>query len=724
MLGRVGQLHDLLKAAQGRSISDPEDRQSVEKAREGYEMMVRNPELNFRCGTLALAEIARMQGKPASTIDALIQEPSPKEGVSLLRLVQLSRQFGLGLVPVKRADNAPLPVPCIVHWAQNHYGALLEYRADLGSYRTIFGDPNWISAPDVDAEASGYFLIPANQRPASWPVASDAECAQVLGRSFIYSINDSKDKGGKVDPTNPNAKRPDCPDAKGMPAWWVSEPYINVWLADEPVGYTTSRGEDFPFRLTIKQRDSVGSFFAYSRPGFLHNWYSRIYIQGMPVKLTQYVTNYSGTNIIGITTNHPPVYSTNGFLSWTATLDLPTGGQVTYNSSSNWTYSYDEETKTYLQPSYGVLGDGTHYVVPGFPLGSSYTAPDSGLLIPGTSYEYGYGYWNDAASGFRVVNADGSVDRYGLIYWRSNGIAGYYESEALLTQHTDPIGNDANLFYELYTNLNSIICFRLKQVVDYDGKTNTLTYLSSNPALIQKITTPYNQTATFAYNGQWYLTNITDAVSNSSGFVWDSNGRVGTLNTPYGPTTFTYYDADLPGTNDSTLNGDIPVNRSVTVVDPNGGTDIYAYCFNSQTGAGTPSQFDTSIIPQNTPLGTLDTGTNTVGHDYAAVCFRNSFHWDSREAASLSTTNVASMGAADFAKARMQHWLGDSNNVFQTELLSVEQDPSPDGTTPGQLTFYDYYGKGLKCLQGTNSQVAVIARRQPSTPDRIRLETI
>ena len=306
-LGRVGQLHDLLKAAEGRSISDPEDRQRIEKAREGYVMMLRNPELNFRCGTLALAEIARMQGKPTSTIAALIEEPSPKEGVSLLRLVQLSRQYDLGLVAVKRADNTPLPTPCIVHWAQNHYGALLEYRADLGSYRAIFGEPNWMSAPDVDAEASGYFLIPENQRPASWPIVPDAECSQVLGRSYIYSINDSKDKGCIIKPTDPVVRCPNCPDAKGMPAWWVSEPYINVWLADEPVSYTTSRGEDFPFRVTVKQRDSLGTVFTYPRPGLLHNWYSRIYIQGMPLTYTQYVTNYSGTNITGIVTNHPPV---------------------------------------------------------------------------------------------------------------------------------------------------------------------------------------------------------------------------------------------------------------------------------------------------------------------------------------------------------------------------------------------------------------------------------
>ncbi|MGH7953326.1 MAG: hypothetical protein ACREFE_15630, partial [Limisphaerales bacterium] len=299
------------------------------------------------------------------------------------------------------------------------------------------------------------------------------------------------------------------------------------------------------------------------------------------------------------------------------------------------------------------------------------------------------------------------------IYWRTNQSTGNYECEALLTQKTDPIGNTANLTYETYTN-NGAVLFRLKQVADYDGKINSFLYFSDNPGLLKEIITPYNQIATFAYDSSGNLTNITDAATNISGISWDSNGRVTTLTTPYGMTRFNYYDADLPGSNDSTLNGDVAVDRAVTVVDPNGGTNIYAYCFDSQTGAGTPSQFDSSVIPQNTPLGTLDTGTNEVSHDYAGVNFRNSFHWDSRETASLSTTTISNMIASDFLKARMQHWLGDSNNVYQTDLLSVEQDPSPDGTTPGQLTFYDYYGKGLTYLQGTNSQVAVIARRLSS----------
>ena len=704
-LGQVETLPDLLKAAEARTITDPEDRRRIEMAREGYATMLANPSLNYRCGTLALTEIARMQGKPASVINALIEDPSPKEGVSLLRLVELSRQFNLGMVAVKRTDHTPLPVPCIVHWAQNHYGALLEYHADSGLYRVIFGDPNWISAPDMDAESSGYFLIPADQRPASWPLVSDAECANVLGRSYIYTINDNKDKGCKVDPTSPNAK---CPSCDGMPAWWVTEPYINVFLADEPVKYTTSRGS-MDFRVTVKQRDSVGNLFAYPRPGFLHNWYSRIFIQGMPVTTTQYATNYYGI----ITTNILPVLVTNGFAHWTATVDLGTGGQITYNSSTNSIILFDEETKTRLVPAYGVLTDGTQYPIPGYPFGGSGVSPNwTAEPIAGNSSEYNYLYWNDGSSGFRIIHSDGSIDRYGLTYWRSNGLSGYYESEALLTQKTDPLGNNVNLFYQLYTNSIGVF-FRLTQVVDCDNKTNTFAYASNTSSNIQQIVTPYNQVASFGYDSSGNLTNVTDAVTNSSGLTWDSNGRVSTLNTPYGTTRFNYYDQDLPGTNDSSVNGDYgTVNRAVTVSDPSGGTNIYVYSFNASAVAS--MQFATNVIPQSTPLGTLDTGTNTLDHNYAAASWRNSYHWNAMQTAALSTVAVTNLTSTDYKKARMQHWLGDANNVSQTSLLSIEQDPSSDGTTPGQLTFYDYYGKTTTYLQGTNSQIAVIARRQPS----------
>ena len=505
-----------------------------------------------------------------------------------------------------------------------------------------------------------------------------------------------------------------------MPKWWVTEPYINVFLADEPVSYTTSRGEDFAFRITIKQRDSGANQYnnpqyRYPRPGLLHNWYGRLFVQGMPVALTQYVTNYSGTNITGIVTNHPPVFTTNGFTSWTATVDLGTGGQVTYSSNTNSNVLYDEETKTTLQPAYGTLKDGTKYPIPGYPIGGTGVSPAwNSMPKAGTSSEYGIDFWNAAASGFRVFHPDGSIDRYGIIYWRSNGLSGYYESEALLTQKTDPLGNDVNLFYEFYTNQNAGICFRLKQVVDYDNNTNTLAYSPSNPALVQQITTPYNQVGTFSYDGNGNLTNITDAVTNSSGIAWDSSGRVYTLTTPYGPTTFNYYDLDIINSvSNNVLDGHDTVNRAVTVVDPSGGNNIYLYRFDSSSKV--PYELiPSSLVPTNTPLGTLDVGVNSLDHNYGAVSWRNSFHWNSRQCAALSTLVVTGLNSSDYAKAHLSHWLGDSLNGTQTGLISIEQEPSPDGTTPGQLTFYDYYGKTTPYLQGTNSQIAVVSRRQPS----------
>jgi hypothetical protein len=61
----------------------------------------------------------------------------------------------------------------------------------------------------------------------------------------------SSDSGGPVG-LNPTLDPQEYPS--GMPKWWVSEPYINLWAADRPVEYTTSLGEKVSFAMTYKQR--------------------------------------------------------------------------------------------------------------------------------------------------------------------------------------------------------------------------------------------------------------------------------------------------------------------------------------------------------------------------------------------------------------------------------------------------------------------------------------
>ena len=40
----------------------------------------------------------------------------------------------------------------------------------------------------------------------------------------------------------------------GMPVWRVSEPYMNLWVDDEPLGYQPSRGPRVSFKLSDTQR--------------------------------------------------------------------------------------------------------------------------------------------------------------------------------------------------------------------------------------------------------------------------------------------------------------------------------------------------------------------------------------------------------------------------------------------------------------------------------------
>lgn len=68
----------------------------------------------------------------------------------------------------------------------------------------------------------------------------------------------------------PKAKCPGCPPCcNGMPRWWVSEPYINLCMADTPLSYTMASGQQMSFDFHYRQRaelpkaDEVPNFWSY-----------------------------------------------------------------------------------------------------------------------------------------------------------------------------------------------------------------------------------------------------------------------------------------------------------------------------------------------------------------------------------------------------------------------------------------------------------------------------
>ena len=231
---------------------------------------------------------------------------------------------------------------------------------------------------------------------------------------------------------------------------------------------------------------------------------------------------------------------------------------------------------------------------------------------------------------------------------------------------------------------------RLLQVIDGDGKTNTISYVTSNSYstnLISQVVDPYGRTNFLSYDASGNLTNITDTFGLSSSCKYGLLGSLTNLITPYGTTTFQV--ADQMSTNTPSDGR----GRSILVTRPDGSRELFLY---TNSAAGVPSSYSTNEIPSVSPYSqTFDTNSLNA---------RTSFHWGPRQYANLSTTNMASFTANDFRLARMIHWLKASDTTISSSM-SLVRDPSPDvsGSTEGQKTWYDYAGKTNIAYQGTQS---------------------
>ena len=281
-LGRVETLGPLLAANQDRVFSDGAAAAIWSITREAYAHMVRQPGLAYKCGVYALNHVARtLYG--TNLID-LEMTSSPVTGFSLADLQGLSDAHHLGLVAVARPAGDALVVPSVVHWTQNHYAAIVGGRSGFYDVRDpTFGGRQIMDADTLNAEASGYFLVPAGAIPPGWHVLSSTEAAQVFGRGYPFTMPNQNDQsctncscapgaGGSNDQNHHSGLLPEpgsgCAGcgagASGMPVvglpfWKVSEPYINLWVYDTPLAYQPAIGPPVRFELYNKQRPGIVS---------------------------------------------------------------------------------------------------------------------------------------------------------------------------------------------------------------------------------------------------------------------------------------------------------------------------------------------------------------------------------------------------------------------------------------------------------------------------------
>jgi RHS repeat-associated protein len=443
----------------------------------------------------------------------------------------------------------------------------------------------------------------------------------------------------------------------GMPDWKVNEPNIDLRLHDEPLAYQSSVAR-VSFQIDYWQRDDrtpSANVFTLGA-GWECSWQSYIDTDG---------------------TTYDPV-----------TLYGTSGGEIQFSDLSGATPNYYYNLRM--------------------------------LSLTDT---------NGNLSGFDVFYPSGAEDVYCFL---ATAIYGNV-TQAYLSQKIDEHGHTTAFVYEPFNPTTGLV--QLNYVIDPDGKTNTLSYTTnaSYNCLISQVQDPYGHTASFAYDTNGYLTNVTDeaglsssfgyadvAVGNEYFYYWygyyETNHWLDQLTTPYGTTSFSFTDEGLeidPWDMFYLIYyGDLSsILRSVVVTEPNGSHQMFAY--NSYVTFAW-NNVNTTNIPSSTPDGSLL-------DDGAYLVYRNSYYWGRQQFANLSPTFLATgatnwdltlLTTNDFLNGRWQHWLHSSGGG-QSDALSMEQDPSPDGSTPGEMTWftypgqppgyvYDLYGNQASYFQGTS----------------------
>ena len=716
-LGRMDTLTALFDETADRVFESGPLQQIVNGTREGLHTMRTRPGGSFKCGTFALHGVARVLQGPAAKTKEIDQAPSPKEGFSMTRLVELSSQAGMNLVAARRPAGADLIVPCVVHWKQNHYAAIVASKGSL--YRVTdptFGPEKWVTREMIDEESSGNFLVPVDKLPITWEKLNSAETDHVYGRGAPNDVDDPDDScpngaggasppgsssggsggqpGGTVggvgspflpgdqeggqscgscsgsnDDANDSDSPPPCclpdessdgsdggdplwagPDGPsdpnvivGMPFWSVSEPYINTWIYDRPLGYKPGLGPAVSLKLAYKQREkrsvsahifSCGDFWNFS-------WSS-------------YILDGDGE----------------------VTLIAPGGGDRTYDSL-----------------------DGT---VPEYRTHSRMIRHTSGSDL----------------SGFSVGFPNGATNEYNYIF--TNGLD---EVRAYLTTRSDRSGHKLIFQYE-YDSTNDV--HRLKYVVDGDSRTNCLYYTNALfPAQITSITDPFGRTTDLFYDTNGMLSSISDVAQISSSFKYDSQHWITNLITPYGTTLFTYTVNSVPPYD---LGGEDTINRAVMIVDPASRTNLYMYRDNSDSIIS--EGYDTVNDPEYCDMlldGMPEISTNYYDCPYGIptltdpdyyMNLRNSWHWGPRQFSNLSTSDMNSFTTTDYALGRLRHWLhkGTTSIDHVTHTLGAQRNPSPDGMIDGMTMVYDYDGGGGN-VEGTNPYPRVVTYLLPETTE-------
>ncbi len=554
-----------------------------------------------------------------------------------------------------------------------------------------------------------------------------------------------------------------CSNCTGMPRWSVSEPYLNLHVGDEPLSYMTSSGQKLAFRWNLVQPTGEGYSLPLvdQVPDLASSWPSwpsayfgcnvRLNNELIPPFYESYAAADYLNDVYSSVVWYPSPVWTHNFMSeiifwdsnWetnnTTNAVFQNGYQALALDPSGGCYYFTKNvTNQTLNPATLLTNAQTGIILQ--PLSSN------GYPTATTNAEWSGVAWGNSSNGFQLVYPDGSKDVYGLAFYAPGLLelsfpsGNYVKSSnstayALLTQKVDPAGRVTQIGYE-YTNVlaiwphtNSFNTFRVRYVIDSDGRTNSFVYQTNGavyPWQVSEVNDPFGRKATFTYGsagggdgelpewdvpGQLYSITDTEGISNSFNYngVGDGVEELSSITTPYGMTTFKYaFQTEGDTTEGYSM-------RAIYVSEPEGANQLYAYIHTNNV--------ESSAVAPAVAGWDFDNGASTNGGADVGLFHRNSFYWGRSQAPNLSVygelgTNLAAaignLTASDLKIGRMRHWLLDTDGISITEALSSERDPSPDsaGSIEGQRTWFAYTNTGPADVF-TSPNIGCIAQTLP-----------
>lgn len=434
-----------------------------------------------------------------------------------------------------------------------------------------------------------------------------------------------------------------------MPVWSVTEPVLNIWLADKPIFYPPSRGREIAFELQYKNELDQDELSEAENPQ------SSIYSLGR-----------------------------------------------------HWTTSWRAYLKATDDPNaYEYFnGRGGHQVI---------------RVAGGGAYQDRVSLTVLTNGVLAVDHPGGAEDRFSLGFVGDDGVARYY-----LTVRQDPYGNQTKLSYKTNSSAGTNTIY-LDRIIDVDGRITQLTYTNINGVqLVSRVTDPYSHILQLAYdtNALPNLTTITDSVGIVSTVAYNLvTGDLVSLLTPYSLTRFQPLTDQTGAANSGLKVEEAGIHQGIR-------TFFYLY-----SDSGDAARMPVSLAayrPNTTNLVAGYSIPNTFDSEQSHQ--HNTFFWGPLQYPQLPATfrtllssnilNASLLQSSNYLAARMRHWLLSTNPITTessvSTTLSLERAASPDGTTQGRITWYDYSGKlnGNPMLEGDGALPVLVAGVQPSGDTR------